>query len=58
MCQSLTWASNLNFSKSLVKGVAKLCDQDLLHATFLKVVLPLSEEFEYNLPTETYYEYR
>ena len=44
------WVSNLNLSRSLLKSkdIAKVQDQNLLHATLLKVVFPLSREFQSN----------
>ena len=48
------WVSNLNLSRSLLKSkdIAKVQDQNLLHATLLKAVLPLSEEFQSNTSAE------
>ena len=53
------WVSNLNLSRSLLKSedIAKVHDQHLLHATLLKAVFPLSEEFQRNLSVEFYHEY-
>ena len=46
--------SNLNLPKSLLKGedIAKVHDQSLLHAMFLKAVFPLPEEFRCNIFAE------
>ena len=48
------WVSNLNLSRSLLKSkdIAKVQDQNLLHATLLKAVLPLSEEFQSSTSAE------
>ena len=47
------WVSNLNLSRSLVKSedIAKVLDQNLLHATLLKTVFPLSKAFQSNTST-------
>ena len=44
------WVSNLNLSRSLLKSkdIANVQDQTLLHATLLKGVFPLFEEFQSN----------
>ena len=48
------WVSNLNLSRSLLKSkaIAKGQDQNLLQATLLKAVFPLSEEFQSNISAE------
>ena len=48
---------NLNLSRSSLKSkdVAKVQDQNLLHATLLKAVLPLSEEFQSNTSAEKFF---
>ena len=48
------WVSNLNLSRSLLKSedIAKVHDQNLLHATLLKAVFPLPEEFQCNISAE------
>ena len=48
------WVSNLNLSNSLLKSkdIAKVHDQNLLHATLLKAVFPLPEEFQCNISAE------
>ena len=48
------WVSNLNLSRSLLKSkdIAKVQDQKLLHATLLKPVFPLPEDFQSNTSVE------
>ena len=48
------WVSNLNLPRSLLKSedIAKVHDQNLLHATLLKAVFPLPEEFQCNISAE------
>ena len=48
------WVSNLNLPRSLLKSedIAKVHDQNLLHATLLKAVFLLSEEFQCNISVE------
>ena len=48
------WVSNLNLSRSLLKSkdIAKVQDQKLLHATLLKSVFPLPEDFQSNTSVE------
>ena len=48
------WVYNLNLSRSLIKSktIAKVQDQNLLHATLLKAGFPLSEEFQSNTSAE------
>ena len=46
------WVSNLNLSRSLLKSKTKVQDQNLLYATLLKAVFPLSEEFQSNTSAE------
>ena len=48
------WVSNLNLSRSLLKSkdIAKVQDQNLLHATLLKAVFPLPEDFQEILAVE------
>ena len=48
------WVSGLNLSRSLLKSkdIAKVQDQNLLHATLLKAVFPLSEKFQSNTSAE------
>ena len=50
----LVQVSNLNLSNSLLKSedIAKVHDQNLLHATLLKAVFPLPEEFQCNISAE------
>ena len=45
---------NLNLYRSLlkIKDVAKIQGHNLLHATLLKAVFPLSEEFQSNISAE------
>ena len=40
-----------------MKTITEVHDENLLHATLLKVVLPFSEEFQCGLFAEIYYEY-
>ena len=49
------WVSNLNLSRSLLKSkdIAKVQGQNLLHATLLKAVFPLSEEFQSNISAKS-----
>ena len=49
------WVSNLNLSRSLLKSedIAKIHDQNLLHATLLNAVFPLPEKFQCNISAET-----
>ena len=46
--------SNLNLFNSLLKSedIAKVHDQNLLHATLLKAIFPLPEEFQCNISAE------
>ena len=48
------WVSSLNLSRSLLqsKDIAKVQEQNLLHARLLKAVFPLSEEFQSNTSAE------
>ena len=48
------WVSNLSLSRSLLKSkdIAKVQDQKLLHATLLKPVFPLPEDFQSNTSVE------
>ena len=48
------WVSNLNLSRSLLKSkdIAKVHDQNLVHATLLKASFPLSKEFQCNISAE------
>ena len=47
-------ATSLNLSRSLLKreGIAKVHDQNLLHAMLLQAVFPLPEEFQFNISDE------
>ena len=49
-----TWVSNLNLSRSLLnsKYIAKVQDQNLLHATLLRGVFTLPEEIQSNNSAE------
>ena len=40
-----------------MKIFTEIHDQNLLHATLLKAVFPFSEEFQYGLSAEIYYEH-
>ena len=54
-----SWVSNLNLSRSLLKN-EDICWSSWLnlhHATLLKAVLPFSNEFQFGLFSEIYYEY-
>ena len=48
------WVSNLNLSRSLLKSkdIAKVHDQNLVLATLLQALFPLSEEFQCNISAE------
>ena len=48
------WVSNLNLSRSLLKSkdIAKVHDQNLVHATLLKPVFLLPDEFRCNISAE------
>ena len=48
------WVSNLNLSRSLLKSkdIAKVHDQNLVHATLLQALFPLPEEFQCNISAE------
>ena len=52
--KAFIWVSTLNLSRSLLKSkdVAKVQDQNLLHATFLKAVFPLPEDFQDNISAQ------
>ena len=54
-----SWVSNLNLSKSLLKNedIVEVNDQNLLHATLLKAVFSLPEEFQCNISTQKYHKY-
>ena len=48
------WISQLHFSRSLLKreDIAKVHDQNPLHATRFKALFPLPEEFQCNISVE------
>ena len=46
------WVSNLNLSRSLLESKDIVQDQNLLQATLLKAVFPLTEEFQSNTSAE------
>ena len=52
--QVFIWVSNLNLSRSLLKSedIAKVHDQNFLHATFLKAVFTLPEKFQCNISAQ------
>ena len=51
---TLVVATSLNLPRSLLKNedIAKVLDQNLLHAMLLKEVFPLPGEFQYNISAE------
>ena len=54
-----SWVFNSYLTRSLLKSKTfdEVRDQNLLHATLLKAVFLLSEEFQCSLSAEIYYEY-